>query len=121
METVKWHESRVKRVKGSVSEKEFERIRSLLLDAELLNLRSVYKSRLDVIDAGTSWDVRIPHGDHQQSIQVIGFAPDDAKRLKRPYPDALVRLGCLIDKTRSDVTADRALLETECERVLEAR
>jgi hypothetical protein len=66
----------------------------------------------------TEWTIKIQRPGLAQTIQVLEFSPALAKRMKHPYPDALVKLGCNIEKLRADVYGESSPLDSECQKVL---
>jgi hypothetical protein len=106
------------KLKKILTQGDFARLESLLNQPSLLNLKPKYPSRWDVIDAGTSWDITLPHTQSQQKVEVVAFDPEEARRSHRYYPDALVKLGCTIELLRNDVTGDQAKLLSECKKTL---
>lgn len=101
-------------VRKNLGQGEFDKIRTLLDRPDVRDLKTKYPSRLDVIDAGTSWDIKLLHQEHQQEIQVVAFAPHMARAQRRSYPQALVKLGCVIEKLRINVSAEKLVQTEEC-------
>ncbi len=85
---------------------DFERLKSLLAQPELLNAKARYGLMAPVIDSWMEWTIKVPHGQYTQTIKVDNFNPTAANERKAPYPDTLVKLGCSIWKMRSDVYGD---------------
>lgn len=85
---------------------DFERLKALLKQPELLSAKPRYGLMAPVIDSWMEWTIKVPHGQNVQTIEVANFNPAAAKESKTPYPDVLVKLGCSIWKIRSDVYAD---------------
>ncbi len=106
-------------VKKMLSQDELIRIKSMASDPKLATLGPKYETRYAIVDSWTEWTIKIQRttGD-SQIIEVLEFSPDLAKVMKHPYPDALVRLGCSIAKSRADVSGDSISLDDECKRVL---
>jgi hypothetical protein len=102
-----------------LTEDEFTEIQHLTEEPEMLKLDALYKQRIGlVLDVFTSLRIKIRRADHQQELEVIAFAPEEARRRQHPYPEPLVKLGCTIDKVRSEIIAERGDFDDECLRVL---
>jgi hypothetical protein len=106
------------RLKKTLTQADFARLESLLNQPSVLNLKPKYPSRLDVIDAGTSWDITLQHAQSLQKVEIVAFDPEEARRSHRHYPDALVKLGCTIKLLRNDITGAQAKLQGECKKAL---
>jgi hypothetical protein len=48
----------------------------------------------------------------------LEFSPGLARTMKHPYPDALVKLGCNIEKLRAGLSGESNFPDSECKRVL---
>lgn len=101
-------------VRKTLRRGEFEKIQALLDRPDIPDLKTKYPSRLDFIDAGTSWDIKLLHKEHQQEIRLVAFDPHTARTLKRPYPDAVLKLGCVIEKLRISVSGEKFITAEEC-------
>jgi hypothetical protein len=106
------------KLKKTFSKADFARLETLLNQPSVLNLKPKYPSRLDVIDAGTSWDITLQHTQSLQKVEIVAFDPEEARRSHRHYPDALVKLGCTIKLLRNDITGAQAKLQGECKKAL---
>jgi hypothetical protein len=106
-------------VKRSLSKAELEQLRALLAQNDILQLENTYRLRIAVmLVAGTAWNIRIPRINQTQEIHVVAFAPDAAIAQKRPYPTALLTLGCTIEKLRGVTIGENVDTEDECRKVL---
>jgi len=104
--------------KRTLSTSELRHLDALLARNDTRHLKSTYKQgALGVVDAGTWWDIQIPRDDRAQQIHVVAFAPDLAKAAKRPYPKALLALGCTIERIRADTVGEKRNTDTECNEV----
>jgi hypothetical protein len=92
--------------KKALSHEDFEQLKALVGQPELLSVRPRYELMDQVIDSWMEWTIKVPHGRNVQKIEVANFAPAEARERKEPYPDVLVKLGCSIWKIRSNVYAD---------------
>src|ERR1700690_3847553 len=92
--------------KKTLTGEELDRLKGLVENPELTQVKRRYGLMYWVVDAWMEWDIKVPHGSHTQEIRVLNFAPLEAEEKKQPYPDALVKLGCSIRKLRNDVYAD---------------
>jgi hypothetical protein len=109
-------------VKRSVSQAELEQLKALLAKDDISRLDNTYKQRIAMmLDAGTVWHIRIPRINRTQEIHVVAFAPDAAKVQKRPYPTALLALGCTIEKMRGEAIGGNIDTDDECRKVLPAQ
>jgi hypothetical protein len=105
-------------VKKTLTEDEFVQIQAVLRNPKLAKVRPRYESRYPILDSSTEWTIKIRRTGQPQVIEVVDFFPGMGKRMKHPYPDALVKLGCSIEKLRADVSAEAISLDGECQRVL---
>jgi hypothetical protein len=105
-------------MKKTLTQDEFNRIRSILSEPRLAALRPKYATRYAIVDSWTEWTVKIKRSGQTQSIQVLEFSPGLARIMKHPYPDALVRLGCNIEKLRADVSGESDSLHSDCKKAL---
>ena len=74
---------------------ELSKLKAVLENPELLNVQKRYELLNLVIDSWTEWNIAIPRDVDTQRIQVLNFSPGSQGEKKKPYPDALVKLGCL--------------------------
>ena len=81
-------------------------IRTVLENRELLNIRKRYELVNPVIDSWMEWNIAVPHNSGTQRIQVLNFSPGSTGEKNKPYPDALVGLGCSIWKLRYETYGD---------------
>jgi len=108
-------------VKRTLSTAELRELMTVLAQGDTSRLKNTYKQGIAVIvDAGTWWDIRIPRANQTQKIHVVAFAPDVAKAMKHAYPNALLILGCTIEKLRGDTIGENLTAEGECGKVLSA-
>jgi hypothetical protein len=105
-------------IKKPLSEDEFKRIRSILDEPKLLNLNARYETKYAVLDSWTEWNIKFEIHGQSRSVAVLSFSPGLARTMKHPYPEALTKLGCTIEKLRSDVSGESATLDGECKKVL---
>jgi hypothetical protein len=105
--------------KGVLTPEEFEAVRVVIDEPGLLKVQRRYELMHPVFDSWMEWDIKVQHADGVHEISVVGFDPGYAKESARPYPDALVRLGCSISKLRDKVCGDElAWRRTDCETAL---
>ncbi|HKW62841.1 MAG TPA: hypothetical protein VJN89_09875 [Candidatus Acidoferrum sp.] len=107
--------------KKLLTKDEYARIKSIVVDPELAKVGRRYETWYAVVDTSTEWEIEIQRAGQTQVIQVLNFSPDLTKLMKHPYPDALVKLGCNVEKLRSDVLGDSPSLDNECKKVLGLR
>jgi hypothetical protein len=114
-----WDETDVKKMKTLPAE-DFAKLMALIDEPGLLKVRSRYKLMDWVFDSWMEWEIKIQHPGNVQKIEVASFSPASAQAWNTPYPDALVKLGCLIEKVRNDVYADspRDFDSDECKKAL---
>ena len=116
---MRFEKAEIKSIKRSLSASELEQLKALLAQNGISRLESTYKQRIAVmLDAGTAWDIRVPRTNQTQEIHVVAFAPDAAAAQKKPYPTALLTLGCIIEKLRSATIAETINTDDECRKVL---
>jgi len=82
---------------------EFERLKALLDQPELLKVRKRYELTHTVTDSWMEWDLKIQHSGAIQQITVADFEPVSEQGFTQPYPDALVTLGCSVSKLRDEL------------------
>ena len=92
--------------KKALSHEDFEQLKALLGQPELLSVNPRDELVAPVIDSWMEWTIKVPHGGTVQQIEVANLDPVAAKERKEPYPEVLVKLGCSIWRIRSDVYAD---------------
>ena len=105
-------------IRKTLRQDEFKRIRSILSEPKLAAVGPKYATRYAIVDSWTEWTVKIQRSGQTQSIQVLEFSPGLARTMKHPYPDALVRLGCNIEKLRADVSGETNSLHNDCKKAL---
>ena len=105
-------------IKKTLTPDEFKKIRSVLSEPKLATLKPRYETRYAIVDTWTEWTVKIQRSGQTQSIQVLEFSPGLARAMKHPYPDALVRLGCNIEKLRADISGEYDSLPSDCKKAL---
>lgn len=106
-------------LKTRLTQNAFTEILHLTEDPEILKLDALYRQRIGIVlDVFTSWKIKIRRTDSEQKVEVIAFAPEEARLRHRPYPEPLVKLGCTIEKIRSETIGESAELDNECRRVL---
>jgi len=71
-----------------------------------------------IVDTSTEWTIKIQRPGQAQTIQVLEFSPGLARTMKHPYPDALVKLGCNIEKLRAGLSGESNFPDSECKRAL---
>ena len=105
--TVKYtgHESDVVKRKALAPD-ELSKLKAVLENQELLNAQKRYELVKPVIDSWMEWNIAVPHNGGAQRIQVLNFSPGSAEKNNKPYPDALVELGCSIWKLRYETYGD---------------
>jgi hypothetical protein len=117
--TVKyWHEvDSVK--KATLSSQESQDLKAELQNPELSQIKKTYGLIYPVVDSWMEWEIKIPHGWHEDKITVLNFSPVGARKKNQPYPDALVTLGCTIWKVRKEVYGDESYYgNDECRGIL---
>jgi hypothetical protein len=119
---MRFEKAEIESVKRSLSASELEQLKALLAQNSISRLENIYKQRIAVmLDAGTAWDIRIPRINRTQEIRVVSFAPDAATAQKKPYPAALLTLGCTIEKLRRATIGENVNTDDECGKVLPER
>ncbi|HKW31929.1 MAG TPA: hypothetical protein VJN92_02915 [Candidatus Acidoferrum sp.] len=104
--------------KKLLTKDEYARIKSIIIDPKLAKVGRRYETWYAVVDTSTEWEIEIQRAGQAQVIQVLNFSPGLTKLMKHPYPDALVKLGCNVEKLRADVLGDSPSLDNECKKVL---
>jgi len=104
--------------KKTLTQDEFMRIKSVVSEPKLAAVGPKYETRYAIVDTSTEWTIKIQRPGRPQIIQVLEFSPGLARTMKHPYPSALVKLGCNIEKTRADVSGESNTPDSECMRAL---
>jgi hypothetical protein len=91
---------------------EFSKLKAVLENQELLNVQKRYELVNLVIDSWMEWNIAVPHDGGTQRIQVLNFSPGSVGEKKKPYPVALVKLGCSIWKLRYETYGDEEYGDT---------
>lgn len=104
--------------KKKLPETEFNRVKSILNDPELLDLKNSYETRYAVIDSWTEWRIDFHCRGQSRSLDVLEFSPGLARAMKQPYPKALLGLGCTALQLRAEVSGDPIHPDSECKRYL---
>jgi hypothetical protein len=104
--------------KKTLTQDEFMRIKSVVSEPKLAAVGPKYETRYAIVDTFTEWTIKIQRPGRLQIIQVLEFSPGLARTMKHPYPNALVKLGCNIEKTRADVSGESHTPDSECMRAL---
>jgi hypothetical protein len=97
-----WDEPDVAKTK-SLPIEEFNQLKALLEHPDLLSVKHRYERMYSVMDSWMEWTIKIEHPSGEQSFEVSGFSPSSAKASRQPYPEVLTKLGCSIQKIRSEV------------------
>jgi hypothetical protein len=95
----------------------FKSLESVLQERSLARLGGPYESQFAILDSWTEWKIRLQNRGRPRTITVLEFSPGLAKAVKRPYPDALVKLGCTLGRLRSDVSGEPPVLDSGCKKV----
>ena len=85
---------------------ELIKLKAVLENQELLHVQKRYELVYPVIDSWMEWNIEVPHNSGTRRIQVLNFSPGSAGEKNKPYPDALVALGCSIWKLRYETYGD---------------
>lgn len=107
-------------LRKTLTKDEFTRIKSAAYEPALANVGSKYETKYAIVDSWTEWKIELHRSGQTQTIQVLEFSPGLAETMKHPYPDALVKLGCTLKKTRAAVSGEPPSHDYECEKVLGA-
>jgi hypothetical protein len=105
-------------VRRTLNQDDFTRLKVAVSQPRLAALKLRYETRFAIVDTSTDWTIRIYASGRAQTVQVLEFSPGLARIMKHPYPEALVKLGCTIEKLRADVSGESERLDSECSRVL---
>jgi len=92
--------------KKALTPDELGKLEAILDNQDLLNVNKRYGLVDPVIDSWMEWNIAVPHKIATQKIQVLNFSPGSAGEKNKPYPDALVKLGCHIWKLRFEIYGD---------------
>jgi hypothetical protein len=99
---------------------EFEAMKALVDQPELLKVKRRYELTHPVFDSWMEWDIKVRHSDGVQEITVADFSPESARGPSHPYPDALVMLGCSISTLRDELCGDEGdYRRSNCQKVLQ--
>jgi len=92
--------------KKALTPDELGKLEAVLDNQDLLNVNKRYELVDPVIDSWMEWNIAVPHKTATQKIQVLNFSPGSEGEKNKPYPDALVKLGCHIWKLRFEIYGD---------------
>ena len=110
-----WDEPDIAKTK-SLPIEEFDQLKAFLEQPDLLNVKHRYERMYAVMDSWMEWTIKIKHSSGEQSFEVSGFSPSSAKASRQPYPEALTKSGCSIQKIRSEVFGyEPRRAETDCD------
>jgi hypothetical protein len=84
----------------TISVHEYEALKTILEDQQLLQVKHRYELMHPVFDSWTEWNITIKRRTGDQAFEVSGFSPTSA------YPKVLTKLGCSIWKLRREVYGD---------------
>jgi hypothetical protein len=108
--------------KRVLTPEEFEPVRVVIDEPELLKVQRRYELMHPVFDSWTEWEIKVQHADGVQHISVANFSPESTRGPSQPYPDALVMLGCSISRLRNDVCGDELEWRSRnCGKVLQGK
>jgi hypothetical protein len=106
---------RLTTVQATLSHERLAAVEHLIDDAEVMHLDSRYPQRVgDILDVFTVWHIKLQHSRTEQRLDVVEFAPDEAKRRNHPYPTALLKLGCTVAIVRA-ATISKPVRPSECQ------
>jgi len=105
-------------IKKTLTRDEFIPIKSAVSEPKLATVGPKYETRYAIVDTSTEWTIKIQRPGQAQTIQVLEFSPGLARTMKHPYPDALVNLGCNIEKLRAGLSGESNFPDSECKRAL---
>jgi len=109
-----WEEADVTKTR-TLDAEELEKLKAVINEPNLSGVKKRYELMLFVMDSWMEWDIKLQHPRGTQRIEVASFSPEAARERKQPYPDALVKLGCSILKTRNYVYGDaRTYSKADC-------
>jgi hypothetical protein len=90
----------------SIAPSEVATLREFLDSPKVQHLDAKYERYWGNIDFGQTWQVTILQAGSQKSIVLENFQPFLARAKKKPYPNELERLGCLVWRLRTKVTGE---------------
>ncbi|MEQ1352862.1 MAG: hypothetical protein ABLT11_02525 [Candidatus Acidiferrum sp.] len=106
-------------LKKTITPDQFSRIKSAVDARKVRTLKSRYETRFAMVDTSTTWKINICGREECRTVEIMNFSPGLAKTMKQGYPEALVRLGCVARKVRSDLSGEPISGDSECLRVLQ--
>lgn len=82
--------------KTQLSQTDLAALSEFLRSAGVQGLEPRYERSWGNIDFGQTWNITIGEGSNEKSIVLFNFQPFLARSKKKPYPQELEKLGCLI-------------------------
>jgi hypothetical protein len=102
-----------------LTQEEFKALQSLIDQPQILKIQPKYRAYVSV-DTSSEWGIKLQHHGETQRIVVGMFSPGLAREFKQPYPKALTKLGCTVQKLRHEVVGDPAEhIDSDCKKVLQ--
>jgi hypothetical protein len=91
---------------GLISPEELAKLREVLNPSATQRLEPKYEQYWGNKDSGSEWQVTIGEGESKKIIILENFQPFWARAKKKPYPNEIEKLGCIIWKLRTEVTGE---------------
>jgi len=92
--------------KAQVSSSDLAALRELLSSPKVQQLDAEYIRYWGNKDFGRTWQIMIAQGGKKKSIALVNFEPFLARTKKKPYPEEIEKLGCLVWELRTKVTGE---------------
>jgi len=93
--------------KTQLSKTDVAVLSEFLRSAGVQRLEPRYERSWGNIDFGQTWNITIGDGPNEKSILLFNFQPFLARSKKKPYPQELEKLGCIVWDLRTRVTGEQ--------------
>jgi hypothetical protein len=91
---------------AQISPNDLAKLREILNPSNTQRLEPKYEQSWGNKDFGSEWRVTIGQGESKKTVVLENFQPFLARSKKKPYPEEIEKLGCIVWKLRTEVTGE---------------
>jgi len=91
---------------AQISPNDLAKLREILNPSNTQRLEPKYEQSWGNKDFGSEWRVTIGQGESKKTVILENFQPFLARSKKKPYPEEIEKLGCIVWKLRTEVTGE---------------
>jgi len=91
---------------AQISPNDLAKLREILNPSNTQGLEPKYEQYWGNKDFGSEWRVTIGQGENKKIVILENFQPFLARSKKKPYPEEIEKLGCIVWKLRTEVTGE---------------